>query len=296
MVYGDWLHTFEYPDKSCIAIAFFGSEVDIKGDNVFIGDFPSDSVCGLSVQVHQFDVGTGEFIRSYPQGWTGIVGDEIGAISGFSTTYFFNLDNGASLGQLDAAITHAEYQDTLLTGNKLFNLNTRELIQTFEGGGGFSGDVNTQYVILGNHLDSEKALRGGKADLFSAQSGAIVRTFYAPMPRQDGRFGKSVAIHNNKILISSRGNAYLFDAPSGNLIQTFEPPNPPSGLFGSEIAMNDQYVVIGDWGSNEVHVYSINRNQQSIFTVPFPINILILLGSFYALFSMKCLESQENRR
>lgn len=89
---------------------------------------------------------------------------------------------------------------------------------------------------------------------------ALSRTFNNPTPASSERFGNSVAVSGNLVLVGARngnagasnaGNAYLFEATTGALLRTFTNPTPQSDdQFGSSVAIDGNYAVIGAISDN----------------------------------------------
>ena len=85
----------------------------------------------------------------------------------------------------------------------------------------------------------------------------LTQTFLNPTPNGNDRFGGSVAISGNNVLVGAllddaagrdSGAAYLFDAVTGNLLQTFLNPTPASGdNFGNSVAIFGDNVLVGAW-------------------------------------------------
>jgi hypothetical protein len=92
---------------------------------------------------------------------------------------------------------------------------------------------------------------------FHAVTGALDRTFANPDPHQDqdDRFGGSIAVAGNRLLIGAplagtpgllSGAAYLFDLETGALLQTFLNPTPANvDMFGYALALIGSLAVIG---------------------------------------------------
>ena len=82
----------------------------------------------------------------------------------------------------------------------------------------------------------------------------------SPKAQMVGRFGQSVAINGNAVVVGafsenssgvvSAGNAYVFNAQSGALVTTLTSPSPQDyGSFGT-VAISGNTVVIGAEGEN----------------------------------------------
>lgn len=109
----------------------------------------------------------------------------------------------------------------------------------------------------------------GKAYIFNATTGALVRTL--SNPNADGYsandcFGWSVSISGNKIVIgapyetdnsgssSESGKAYVFDATTGALLHTLHNPNvygtATSDTFGTSVSISGNQIVVGAPGES----------------------------------------------
>jgi len=108
-----------------------------------------------------------------------------------------------------------------------------------------------------------------------AQTYTLSRTFLSPTPGNGERFGNSVDISENRILIGEPGDdtgaedsgiAYLFDANTGGLLQTFLNPEPEfQDFFGSSVLISGDRVIIGnpwdrspDIESGSVYLFDAN--------------------------------------
>jgi hypothetical protein len=118
------------------------------------------------------------------------------------------------------------------------------------------------YVVVGASLE-------GTVSVFNAETGAPFRTFYSPRPRKHEGFGRAVAGHGNRVLISAwldsrgkdTGGAYLFDVNSGALLATFSSPPIPKGTnawFGYTVAFAGVDLLVGDPAQEKVYRYSGN--------------------------------------
>jgi hypothetical protein len=83
----------------------------------------------------------------------------------------------------------------------------------------------------------------------------LTQTFNDPTPNNGSRFGWSVAISDNNILVGDlrddtgalgAGAAHLFDGSTGSLLHTFQKPTPTSnGDFGFSVAISGNNVLVG---------------------------------------------------
>jgi FG-GAP repeat len=144
----------------------------------------------------------------------------------------------------------------------LFNAVTGNLLRTFQKPTPVVGDnFGSEVVTFGNNiliaapLDDTGATDAGAAYLFDSVTGTLLRTFQNPTPAAGDRFGSSLAVVGNNILIGAplddtgatdAGVAYLFDSVTGNLLRTFLRPNPGVGdNFGSSGAASGDNILIG---------------------------------------------------
>ena len=124
---------------------------------------------------------------------------------------------------------------------------------------GSSVSIDGDKYIVGAPLDDTGAYNAGSAHLYDATTGDLLRTFNNPTPTSDERFGGSVSISNDKVLIggkndaytSSGGSVYLYDATTGDLLKTFNNPTPSSiDEFGHTVSISGNRVLIGAIGES----------------------------------------------
>ncbi len=132
---------------------------------------------------------------------------------------------------------------------RTFNNPTPELGDRF----GIRVSISGNYVLVGAHHDNTGVQSAGSAYLFTT-SGNLLQTFNNPTPERYDRFGHSVSISENYVLVGApwdetgaedAGSAYLFDT-SGNLLQTFNNPTPElKEEFGESVSISGNYVLVG---------------------------------------------------
>ena len=120
---------------------------------------------------------------------------------------------------------------------------------------GFSVALDGDNVLIGAPSDATNGSPVGQAHLFNATTGALLQTFDDPTITGFDRFGNSVALDGDNVLIgapsdatngSPVGQAHLFDAITGNLLQTFDDPTITGGDgFGLSVALDGDNVLIG---------------------------------------------------
>ena len=124
---------------------------------------------------------------------------------------------------------------------------------------GYSVAIDGNNILIGSYFDDTGATNAGSAYLFDT-SGNLLQTINNPAPNDDDRFGYSVAIDGDNLLIGAwlndlnyinTGSAYLYDT-SGNLLQTIDNPTPSiNEYFGRSVAIDGDNILIGADESNE---------------------------------------------
>jgi len=165
------------------------------------------------------------------------------------------------------------------------NATVFSLIQTFNDptvtsrdNFGHSVAISGDNVLIGAFGHDINGVNVGQAHLFDATTGTLLQTFDDPTVTGSNRFGSSVALSGNNVLIGDSGDdtygvnvgqAYLFDATTGALLQTFDDPTPTSGgriftgdNFGSSVAISGNNVLIGASGDN---TNGVNAGQAYLF-------------------------------
>lgn len=139
------------------------------------------------------------------------------------------------------------------SGNLIYNLN--DPTPTTNDYFGYSVDIDNGYIVVGATGDDTLGNAIGQAHIFEVATGNLLFTLNDPSPTTADRFGASVGINGNNIIVGAPGDdsngtddgqAYLFDATSGNLLQTFSAPaSALSNQFGVTVALDGNNVLIG---------------------------------------------------
>jgi len=139
---------------------------------------------------------------------------------------------------------------------------------------GHAVSLSGDNVLIGANLDVTADGRVGQAHLFSAATGALLQTFDDPTPTFDDRFGSSVSVSGDNVLIGAArddttgvdvGQAHLFNAASGALLRTFDDPTPTGGdSFGSSVSVSGDNVLIGAAFDDTT---GVNVGQAHLFSV-----------------------------
>ena len=176
---------------------------------------------------------------------------------------FFGSDAAIDGGRLLVGAKQDDTNGADVGQAHLFDVTTGALLHTFDDPTpttrdlfGKSVALDGEHVLVGAALDDTNGEGVGQAHLFSAVSGALVRTFDDPTPSIGGdQFGTAVALDGNHVLISAIGHqvngvdvgeVHLFERTSGQLLKTFSDPEPtPLDIFGGVVALDENRVLVG---------------------------------------------------
>ncbi len=240
-----------FDDPTVTTSDLFGDAVAVDGNFLVVGARGHDTAGSFGGDAHLFDATTGALLQTFTDP-TVTGSDQFGssvAVDGNLVVVGAPNDNtgGSSAGQAH-----------------LFDATTGALIHTFDdptptGGDsfGFNVAIDGNFVLISADTDSTSDLFAGQAHLFDATTGALLRTFDDPTPAFFDRFGASVAVQGNFVLVgtpganSSPGQAFLFNATTGALLQTFDNPTPAVGdNFGGRVAIDGNFVVVSTPGDD----------------------------------------------
>jgi hypothetical protein len=266
----------------------FGYSVAISGNIVVVGTPYNDTGQTDSGIVYIFNATTGNLVHTLANP-TPSYYDYFGvsvAISGQIVVV------GASgEDKLTANAVGAAYIFDADTGNLLHTLaNPSPVANDFFG---MSVAVSGNNVVVGAYYDDTSSTDSGEAYIFDATTGSLVRTLSNPTPAGDDRFGYSVAVSGDTVLVGAPrddtamadgGAVHIFDTVSGNLLNTLTNPtssgNDYSDYFGCSVAISGDSAIIGAYSDNTgatdtgmAYIYDVSNGSIS-FTLhnPSPAN------------------------
>jgi outer membrane protein assembly factor BamB len=117
-------------------------------------------------------------------------------------------------------------------------------------------------ALIGAPLDGTTGTGSGRAYVFDATTGALLRTLENPTPAANDQFGLTVSLSGNLALVGAQndgtgaagaGAAYLFNATTGSLLRTFTDPGPSPILldnFGHAVAVSGNRALISAIGDD----------------------------------------------
>lgn len=187
---------------------------------------------------------------------------------------------GAYLDNEDGTSGGSVYKFDMATGNFI-----GRMVSPTPGGGDYFGQslsVSGDMIAVGAPLDDASAppaANSGSVHLYTASTGAYLRTIPNPFPDALDQFGISVGISGNNVVVgantddagaSDAGAAYVFNATTGARIYTLVNPSPSAtGWFGRGVAIAGNTVVIGspynDTGATDsgiAYIYSAATGSQ----------------------------------
>ncbi|MDZ4852896.1 MAG: cadherin domain-containing protein [Pirellulaceae bacterium] len=165
-------------------------------------------------------------------------------------------------------IGSTNFQGSTATNGRIFVRNdlTGEILHTFNipSNDTFlsSAAIDGNLAVVGASRDDTLGQDKGRAFVFDVTTGALLHTFSPPSQLPNLRFGISVDIRNQTVVVGTLHgqHAYVFNAVSGS--QIFDLTQ-PGGEFGASVAISDNgRIVVADpaVASSEGRVYVYSEN------------------------------------
>jgi len=235
---------------------FFGASVAISGNLAVVGAFLDDpGEVENAGTVYVFDATTGvllsTLINPVPE-WGDGFGNAV-AISGNVVVVGASRDDPGGVSEAGTA-----YVFNATTGALTATLNNPTPTSSDEFGQSVAVSGNVAVVgANGDDLDEKDriAASAGTAYVFNATTGALQATLNNPAPRGGDRFGNSVAISGDVVVVGAKedrpeqvfaGTAYVFNATSGVLTATLNHPQPMmNDNFGVSVAISGNLALVG---------------------------------------------------
>lgn len=140
--------------------------------------------------------------------------------------------------------------------------------------------VDATYVAVGAPGVDDASSNSGEVSVFTVADGVLFRTIVNPVTEPDARFGESVAISGNNLIISAPGynggvgRAYIYSIVTG--AQLFILSNPAStdfSKFGNRIAADGNLVVVC---SSEYSVVETFAGRAHVFNITTGVQLLTI--------------------
>lgn len=232
----------------------FGTSVAL-GNGIVVVGAPSETNNGSSGAGHAytFDAKTGALIRTLASplaesdqqfGWSVAISDKVALVGapigtnaagklGPGHAYSFDARTGALLREFSSLHPRAD--------------------GFFGGSVAISGGIA---VVGAPNENARNEGESGRAYIFNATSGAVIKALTDPHAAPDGNFGWSVALSGKTAIVGSQayiglgqeytGYAYEFNTKHGSLIATLTSPDPQAADgFGWSVALSGGTAVVG---------------------------------------------------
>ena len=243
----------------------FGQSVAISGDNIMIGARGSDIAGVVNAGAAYLLNSSGNLLQTFNNPLPNDF-DDFGHSVAISGDNILIGADGDDTGAEDAGSAYLFNSSGALL--QTFNNPTPEAFEHF----GESVAISGSNILIGAKNDNTGAPAAGSAYLFDI-GGTLLQTFNNPTPEFSERFGNSVAISGDNVLIGAlwesttangAGSAYLFDI-SGTLLQTFNSPTPNTfNHFGNSVAISGDNILIGEY-FNDIGGIGIGTNAGSAY-------------------------------
>jgi WD40 repeat protein len=257
----------------------FGYSVAIDGQYGIIGSPYNDRKGTDSGLAYIFDLNTGQQLRRFAPD-DNLAGDLFGyavavsgkyAVVGSPYADFIGLDSGSAY---------------------LFDITSGKQLQKFVPAGGAAGDlfghtvaIDGKYALIASPYQDLKGVDSGAVYLFDVTTGQQINKLIPNDGSAGDVFGYSLALKGKYALISAvysnakgtnSGAVYLFDVSNGQQIRKFTAEDgAPGNRFGSSVAFNNQYIIIGSAyndargvHSGAVYLFDVSTGQQIRKLVP----------------------------
>lgn len=283
------IRILESPEKS--VAGQFSGDIAYKNNKLILStpgrvnaNQKSDESLKYEGGVSIFDGLNGSLIKTIPNPQPNTIKEHVGGNFGSAIAFDGNkISVGSSnrdINGISAAGAVYIYDDM---GNSLFTIENPNPMKADGFGSSlvFWGDK----IIVGiSNKFSDTYAHTGAVSIYDANSGNLLKTIKNPNPSAYARFGSSVDISENKLLVTAStatvdgdenvGEAYLFDANSGNLLKTIKNPNPnDNDMFGRSAMFAGDRIIIsatGDGVFDEGSVYIFDSNGKLLNTLHSP--------------------------
>ena len=234
----------------------FGIGVKVTADYVLVGAAADDTHAIDSGQAFLYNAQTGSLLHTFND-------PAIAASSNFGHALDIDGDNVLIASTRDDSLgtdVGRVYLFDAVSGNLLHTFDDPTVTASDEFG--WSVAIEGNHVIVGAHFDDTHGTNVGQVHLFDAVTGNLVRTFDDPSVSGEDKFGWSVDIEDDWLLVGSSedndegatgrdSEAYLFDINTGTHLRTFiDPTHTTSDGFGEKVVLSGNHVFVSDHGDD----------------------------------------------
>lgn len=225
----------------------FGRSIALGEGIVAAGAYLRDKVGQDSGCVYLFNSTTGEEVRQLVPS-NGVAGDWFGLSVAIGSSV---VAVGAPYADRSGPRSGTVYLFDITTGTELVELTPADGApgEVF----GWSVAIDGNYVVVGAPADDDFGYNSGATYVFELSSGSLVRKFTADDASEDARFGTSVALDRDCMVIGAHyeygdneaGVAYLFDVTTGEQrLKLLQSDGSVGDLFGHAVAVKDNLAVV----------------------------------------------------
>jgi hypothetical protein len=248
----------------------FGYSIAIVGKVALVGA-PNENSNGKETagRAYVFNAATGKLIKTLTSPHSQNFGNFGWSISVSGKIAVIGAPYESSNGVLESG---RAYVFDIESGAQIRTLSSPN--PQYDGQFGDSVALTANFVIVGAPTENASGQQyAGHSYVFSATTGALIKTLTSANPQYDGVFGRSVAISGDTIVVGAygesakgqpdAGHAYIFLAATGKLIKTLTSPHPQTYQeFGFSVAASSKIVVVGapsaGGGSGPADAYLFN--------------------------------------
>jgi VCBS repeat-containing protein len=271
-------------NPSPAAADLFGHSVAVSGTRIVIGAHGDNSSGGgaFSGQAYVYDTSSETPVATLANP-TPATNEYFGfsvAVSGDIAVV------GAHFDDMETAVSGRAYVFNAATGSLSRALDNPKPPATSDQYGvaiGLSGNT----LVVGAYLEDTTNFDVGRAYVYNAATGALTATLSKPAANGNERFGTSVAVAGNLVVVGAplddagavdSGSAYVFNATTGARLATLQNPSPGVGdNFGISVAISGNLIVVGayldDTGvpdSGRAYVFTTSGALQTTLFNPSP--------------------------
>lgn len=234
----------------------FGYSVAVSDGIVVVGAWHDDDGGPDSGSAYAFDATTGQQLFKLTAG-DAAEGDCFGvSVSAGPNTIVVGAPYDDDAGNNSGSV----YVFDAATGIQLYKLTANDA----DYGDYFGGHVSISgsTIVVGAHQDDDAADGSGSAYVFDAATGQQIHKLTADDAGEDDRFGESVSIAGNIIVVGAHhddlgafedaGSAFVFNATTGQqLLWLTADDAADSDWFGYSVSISGNTVVIGARGDDD---------------------------------------------
>lgn len=236
--------------------------------SVFIADSSSQSIENFSSYIKRFDEGTSLDLSQRESGRSIFLQSVSQNIPFTETPAVTNTFN----------VIYGNGGNNTLTGtggrDKIFGnvASSKEIsyLSSFSPNGSFQEQtlaMNENYIVIGDPRDPTNFLDAGAVRVYDREDDSLIYTFYNPSPSASHRFGASVILDNDTLVVGGANMDFVsvYDLSTGILSRTITTPAAQTGAYGNATDLDGNILVVGAFAEDvafvndgSAYVYDVN--------------------------------------